>query len=321
MMKLLFQLSREHATLPKAEVYSVLEGEGVKWVSRIEDSQAGLLLLEVKSKNTSFASRLALTQKVVEVVSLRKNLEEVAGEVYPRIKKVKSFAVRCESNTVERVLGALLHEKGLKVNLTKPEKTVVVYRIKDFFVAGFEIPIEKNFEMRHPLKRPFFHPTSMKPKTARMLVNLACVKKGKTLLDPFCGAGGILIETGLLGLKAYGWDLDKVMLRGCEKNVRYFGVKATLQKHDALSKHAIKIDAVVTDPPYGKSSTTLGINPGKLYNNFVANIKHNLKKNGKLVIVLPEQYKIKHNGFKLENKYKIRVHKSLTRVIWILKRT
>lgn len=320
-MRILFELSKEHPSLPEAELYGVFEGEGLSWSLVGRDKNRGLVLIDVKSSRGDFVGRLALAKTTVEVVSVSRNLEEVAATVYPRIRNANSFRIRCGSNTVERELGGLLHEKGLRVNLTKPEKTVVVFEFNGKFAAGFEIPIVKDFDVRHPLKRPFFHPTSMKPKTARVLVNLACVRRGDMLLDPFCGVGGVLLEAGLTGLKPFGWDIDGNMLEGCGKNLRYFGVNAVLEEVDALDRHEMIVDAVVTDPPYGKSSSTLGLSPKELYNRFLDNIKHNVKKGGRLVIVLPGEYKPKHSGFVLKEKFKIRVHKSLTRIVWVFQKT
>lgn len=44
------------------------------------------------------------------------------------------------------------------------------------------------------------------PKLARMMVQLALRPGAKTLIDPFCGSGGVLMEAALLGLHATGAD-------------------------------------------------------------------------------------------------------------------
>jgi tRNA (guanine10-N2)-dimethyltransferase len=319
-VKLLLRLSGEHPTLPLAELSGVLSGEKISWRLVERDRKNRSILIDVASKRKDFLKRLALTQEVVEVFSTGKDMSRIASDVYPRLKRAKSFRVRSESNTVERELGAILHNRGLKVNLTKPEKTVTVVRFGRVFAAGFDVPLEKNFEERHPLKRPFFHPTSMKPKTARVLINLARLRKGNEVLDPFCGAGGVVLEAGLLGMKVYGWDVDKRMLDGCGRNLRHFGVRAALTQADALKSRGRMVDAVITDPPYGKSSSTLGVAPQRLYDQFVWNMQGNINKGGMLVFVLPKQYRPKQAGFRLESRYEIRVHKSLTRVIWVFQR-
>jgi len=318
-MRLLFRFSGEHHRLPEAELEGVLRGLGLRWRVVGREVSRNLLLIEVNSNSIDFVRRLALTHNVIEVVILDKRLGEIAKAVYTRIKNAKSFRVKSESNTIEKDLGALLHHKGLKVNLTRPESVVSACRFKKKIAVGFEIPMEKNFDLRHPLKRPFFHPTSMKPKFARILLNLACLRAGDSVLDPFCGVGGILIEAGLMGFKAYGLDVDKSMIYGCRKNLSFFNVDAVVERGDALGEISAKFDAIVTDPPYGKSSSTLGLSPGRLYNRFAANARKSLKKGSRLVVVLPSSYKLKHAGFRLEDKFQVRIHKSLTRVIWILR--
>ena len=70
------------------------------------------------------------------------------------------------------------------------------------------------FEERKVQHRPFFSPISLHPKLARVLVNISAIKRDETLLDPFCGTGGILIEAGLIGAKVIGSDIEEKMIEG-----------------------------------------------------------------------------------------------------------
>ena len=110
--------------------------------------------------------------------------------------------------------------------------------------------------------RPFFSPISLHPKLARALVNLSSIKKGETLLDPFCGTGGIIIEAGLIGAKILGSDIEKKMIEGCKKTLEFYRIKEyELFCSDIGDIHKFvknSVDAVVTDLPYGKSTTTKG---------------------------------------------------------------
>ncbi|MDD5111568.1 MAG: methyltransferase [Candidatus Altiarchaeota archaeon] len=319
-MRILFELSGEHPKLPEAELAGVLDGERLRWKLHGRDRLRSTIILDVASKDASFAGRLALTKRAVGIFSIGKDLKAIAAAVYPKIRNARSFRVRCESNTVERELGALLHERGLRVKLENPEETVEVVRFRKGWAAGLGIPLDRDFEPRHPLKRPFFHPTSLRPKTARLLLNLARVKKGDRMLDPFCGAGGILIEAGLMGLKMTGRDIDDRMIEGCGKNLAHFGVNAVLECRDALSAGKGRFDAVVTDPPYGKSSTTLGLGLQDLYERFLLSASAKIRKGGRLVMMLPGEYRLRHPDFTLLGKHRIRVHKSLTRVLWVLEK-
>lgn len=134
-------------------------------------------------------------------------------------------------------------------------------------------------------KRAFIHTTTMPSDRALLMSNLGRVGKGTTVLDPFCGSGGLLISSALLGAKVIGADVDEGLLsfrdkplpfpnsphrphRGVEK-VSYgdsfieLGLEEPtlligldIQSEDCVShiltaNDGLKYDAIVTDPPYG----------------------------------------------------------------------
>ncbi|MEK6807835.1 MAG: DNA methyltransferase [Nanoarchaeota archaeon] len=82
--------------------------------------------------------------------------------------------------------------------------------------------LKGRFLEREPMKKPAFHPTMLKPKLARLLVNLSGAKEGETILDPFCGAGSILIEAAVLGTKVIGTDFDSEMIARAKKNLEFY---------------------------------------------------------------------------------------------------
>jgi tRNA G10 N-methylase Trm11 len=147
-------------------------------------------------------------------------------------------------------------------------------------------------------KRAFISTTTMPSDRAILMSNLGRVGNGTTVLDPFCGSGGLLVSSALLGANVVGADVDVGVLsftdkplpfpnsphrpnRGLEK-VSYvdsfteLGLdKPTLlpgldiQSLDFVAcvlaaNHGQKYDAIVTDPPYGiresqSQMTTLNI--------------------------------------------------------------
>ena len=76
-----------------------------------------------------------------------------------------------------------------------------------------------------------------------------------------------------------------------------------------------KIDIVVTDFPYGKSTTTRGEKLESLYKRAFNSINYVLKKEGIAVIGLADKdmIKIGEQFFSIKNVFDIRVHNSLTR--------
>lgn len=57
------------------------------------------------------------------------------------------------------------------------------------------------------------------PKLAQIIINFAKPKEGSTLLDPFCGTGVVLQEALLMGMKAYGADLEPRMIAYSQANL------------------------------------------------------------------------------------------------------
>jgi len=179
---------------------------------------------------------------------------------------------------------------------------------------------KKGFLSRRAHLLPAGHPTSLHPKLARAMVNLTGCKTGGFLLDPFCGAGGILIEAGLIGCKVVGFDIDSVMLKRAKINLAYVGIddyKLEQKNATTLSKH---YDYIVTDLPYGRNSKLSEKDLEKLYLKFFKVLKKIKPK--KAIVGLPDfiDYSklIKKTKLKIKKEFDWYLHKSLTKKILIL---
>lgn len=80
------------------------------------------------------------------------------------------------------------------------------------------------------------------PKLAQIIINLAtgsAVSKDTTILDPFCGTGVVLQEASLMGLGAYGTDLEPRMIDYTNANLAWLSersghhIQGTTQVADA----------------------------------------------------------------------------------------
>jgi len=241
---------------------------------------------------------------------------------------------------LERKAGEIIKRKGYVVDLTNPAKTFVLLFAKNtcFLCLLVHSADRKQFRGRRPHLRPFFLPGVITPKIARVLANLSEIKEGRgVLLDPFCGTGGILIEAGLIGSATtlIGIDVQEKVARGAETNLRFYGLDANLVVGDA-SKMALRddsVDAIVTDLPYGRSSLVSGVGyftaesrslfRESLYQNALAEFHRVLKKRGKVVVISNSDsiYSLSYEyGFRIINRCKYRVHKSLSRYIAVLEK-
>jgi tRNA (guanine10-N2)-dimethyltransferase len=145
------------------------------------------------------------------------------------------------------------------------------------------------------------------------LINLTEARKGDTILDPFCGTGGIVLEAALLGLKAIGSDIDPEMVEGCRQNLEHFGTSAMVEVSDIgdIQQNFGMVKAVATDPPYGRAASTKKEEINGLYERGLKAMTETVVHGGRLGVVLPRE--IASPGLELVQMHQQRVHRSLTR--------
>ena len=246
-----------------------------------------------------------------------------------RVRRVGKTAPNIGRLGLERKLGKTILDKaeGTMVNLTKPQRTFFGILTENRFVFGLKMTEirAKPFIERNPQKKPFFHPSAMSAKLARCMVNLAQPKPGDLVLDPFCGTASILVEAGLMGCRVIGFDVQPHMVRGSLRNLLHYRLEPDgMAVADARRIPLTKIDCVVTDPPYGRSATTLGWNTQQLVEEALSTIIERLSKGRRICIASPESIRIgeigEKLGFKHVESHLVYVHRSLTREIAVFER-
>lgn len=340
-MELLCIQSQEHPELPLAELKAVMECENI--IADIEVITEGLVILrniskeDIDSYYKILTKRLGYTHEVHELIkrSDADNFDEdMASIIWSEYidetfaVRVKRFNTEIDTVATERRSGTLILEncENIKVNLSKPKTLIrVVAHQNDIYVAIERIKLnKKHFEDSKPHKRPFFYPGSMNPKLARCMVNLSRIKEGQLLLDPFCGTGGILIEAGLIGCKVVGSDVYWKMKNGTSINLDYYGITdyRTFNLDVRELKMYEKVDSVVTDPPYGISTSTGDISGDDIFREFFKSIYDNMKDEAHLCMASPHYVDLKpiadEIGFEIVEQYGIKMHRSLTRIISVI---
>jgi tRNA (guanine10-N2)-dimethyltransferase len=342
--KLLFLLSGEHETLPASELKAILEAEGFTF--KVLEKLDQTLRLEVDPNCIEAIQRKAAFTRLcglelfsckAETSSIVKatcstSLNEVLREKESfavRIKRVKDYAPSVNGMALERKLGEIIlnEVEGTAVNLKNPDKTFVGILTDEKLIFGLklaEIP-PKPFMDRRPKKKPFFHPSAMQAKLARCMVNLAKPKTGEIVLDPFCGTGSMLIEAALIGCRVLGLDIQRHMVRGSLKNLTHFNIKPEgVIVADAQKLPITKIDCVVTDPPYGRSATTLKRTTRQIVEEVLMAVYDMLDKGRRVCIAAPKTLNVGNIGTALGYRHLeshlVYVHRSLTREIAVFEK-
>ncbi|MBW9222101.1 RsmD family RNA methyltransferase [Methanothermococcus sp. SCGC AD-155-C09] len=295
--------------------------EGHMIIFQIEYSESlnkGLELLT--SKLLQFESK--------ELLNLL-NMDPLRDTFAIRVIKMNKYSDENEnisSMAIERSIGEIIRKKtNGKVNLKNPSKAIkmVIFKDRIYMALLLEKRDREYFNKNRPHLRAYFHPGCILPKLARGMVNLARLRENQILLDPFCGTGGFLIEGGLIGCKLIGCDIDENMINGTLLNLKSYNLEnkiIDLKKINAqdvipyLESLGInKVDAIVTDPPYGISTSAKGN-----VEDILSNLGSILKDNGYMVFASSK--KIYLENLKLKEIHELYIHKSLTRYVHIYKK-
>jgi len=148
-------------------------------------------------------------------------------------------------------------------------------------------------------------------------VNLARVPMAGTVLDPFCGTGGVLLEAAAIGLRPIGLDRDRRMVLGCRSSLRDVHAEDRLAMADAghLPLRSGSVHGIATDPPYGRAASTRGESIKSLYGRAFRAFRDLLPSAAHVAIVLPNDAMIDLASEHLEliETHALRVHRSLVR--------
>ncbi len=338
-------LSGEHVTLPLAELRAILESENHAYViDHLHDN-----VVIYRSTNNSYKdiiSRAGMVKEVgLHVASITSSREEfysklreldicsyVKGEFAIRLRRFKGHrASLSDRELIDALASKIISECRLRVNLVNPKTIVRVVVTEGVVVIGVILGQvdTKSFSKRSPAKRPFFRPGALSVELSRVFVNLSRPKREYYYLDPFCGTGGFLIEALFMGYKVIGIDLNPVMIEGARVNIEYYGFQDYELIHGDATKLPLKsmygfIGSIGTDPPYGRSTSTIGRGVEEILVDFLNNAVEVIVNGGYIVFATPHYVDVtdivRSTGLYLVEKHYMRVHGSLTRILWVTRR-
>ena len=174
-------------------------------------------------------------------------------------------------------------------------------------------------ELSDVKKRAFIGTTTLPADRALLMSNLGLVGTAMTVLDPFCGSGGLLLSSALLGARVVGADVDAELLSFSDAPVRFpnsplrpnrgvelvsYGDSFTelgleqptllagldIQSADVVpqvlqANHGQRYDAIVTDPPYGIRESNSNMSDEQITERLCEVASQVLKPLGRLVLL------------------------------------
>ena len=333
-------ISGEHIELAKAEVEALLNqfysDNEVTWFGR-------LARIAIPSNPVDFLlESAALVQQAGTILYETDSIDDITqgisdNEWATYITKQDDFAVKTlclgeETDLdmrlkIERSLGAYIEmATGATVKLRSPSVQILVLIMSErILICKSDMSkLRVLLRGREPGKKEFFHPSMMNSSLARVMCNLAGVRPGDIVLDPFCGGGGILCEASHIGASVIGIDLSWKLLAGAKVNLSKIGMNYSLIQGDTQRLPINSVNRIVSDPPYGRASSTRGSIAVKLVESLLENADSILQSKGEcLCLCCDSEMKLSQiaqdTGLTVARQLSMRVHSGLVRDIVTVK--
>lgn len=334
---LLFLLSGEESTIPMSELEALIRVYNPK----SDLFSIGRRLVIAKNVNSDTVDIIAQRGAYVYIggrfvtsfqsKSQPKDIENI--DFKPYIQEDDAFAVRIMGTRdegrkvkLETMIGSAVTRQlpSVVVRLSHPDVLIwgCGHSNKIYLGCTRNWYPKKGWRLRRARSKPFFHASALYPKFARALVNLTMVREDETILDPFCGTGTVIQEASLMNIEAIGLDLDKKMCRGTYRNLKHLHLKRTsLVRCDSTVLPIKTADAIATDLPYGRCSSTKGKTLPTIMDSFLREMCRILPSGKKATLVYPKGIKlILPRELVMTQMHEIFIHTHLTRVIAVLER-
>jgi len=326
-------LSGEHPLIPLGELRGILEAEAgsyeiVAYYDGIALFNAGIPRLEAITERAGWVKEVGILLAVAE---------DDPQDVIATIRGISLANGSCLEYTRYKGYASHIDDKRLKAGLreiltcTKRGSTVRVFITEGLaFIGLVRGRLDtRSLMLRRPGRRPFFRPGPLSPQLTRAMINLARARRGEAFLDPFCGTGGFAIEASIIGCRpCLCGELVPVMVRGARVNIAHYRLSGSclVLAHNAASMPVREeaVNAIATDPPYGRSTTTKHYGYEGLVRLFLEEAGRVLIRGGYLVFAGPVSKRpdilAVDSGFQVVEKYEMHVHSSLTRMIVVARK-
>ncbi len=199
--------------------------------------------------------RAAYVRCGVRLIAAAETVDSLTQAIRQQSCEAKDFRIELarfsERNTANRQQTIRMVADAIPAfpNLEEPKHRFMLALLEDGFWFG-EILVEADHAYSRHDSKPWRTSSSLPSRLARAMVNLVS-PPARTILDPLCGTGSILLEASAIGLDASGCDWNPRMVGMSRKNLAHFGYTAEVVRGNAL-EYARCADVVVTDLPYGK---------------------------------------------------------------------
>lgn len=153
----------------------------------------------------------------------------------------------------------LIKQMGICINgnadIHEPEIVLALANYKGKWIFGEYL--KNDFLWHIHDEKPNSYSNSLSTRVARALVNIAIGNDfSKTLIDPCCGVGTVVLEALSMDINACGSDINKQIASRARDNLEFFGYDRELISFNDINDINTIYDVCIIDIPYGLFTKT-----------------------------------------------------------------
>lgn len=178
----------------------------------------------------------------------------------------------------------------------------------------FGILVENNPKWREHNDKPFAYSSSIGMNEAKAILNIGTNGDfNKSIVDPCCGVGTVLLEGHFAGYDICGWEINDKVAKNARGNLRHFHYHDNVTTGD-IEDIADRYDVSIVDLPYGNFTPTTKENQIKII--------HHAKRISKRVVLVSSEdmtQELTNHSLKILDHCSMnkRKNKQFVRHIWV----
>lgn len=203
-------------------------------------------------------SRSTFIKEVIKILYVEDTLEEILDNIKRDMLNYEKFKILfiklqdCDVSYEERLrsireIGLII--KGIAI-MKDAENHLALTRLHGKWIFG---EYQRNdYEWHIHDRKPYTYSNSLSVRVAKSLVNIAIGNDlDKTLIDPCCGIGTVVIEALSMDVNVIGYDINKSIASKARDNAQFFGYERDYIKQGDMHEITKRYDSAIIDIPYG----------------------------------------------------------------------
>lgn len=199
-------------------------------------------------------SRSPFIKERIEIVDCKDNIEDIkiSSTIYNRFKVLfqNISDEHIEYNLKLKAIKDIAYRIQGEPDIHNPSIIFAITYHRGKWIFGKYKKNDLSWHIHE--SKPNNYSNALGIRTARALVNIAVGNDlNKSLIDPCCGIGTVVIEALSMGIDVRGYEIKKQISARARRNLEFFGYDMDYIKNGDINELEVKSDVAIIDLPYG----------------------------------------------------------------------